>query len=192
MTPADSMADSEAEAAPRSRMSAEDLAYRARALGQAHPMTPLAKRFSDQAIAEQRKAQPMAEIGIWAGAAILGGYCLRRVEETDAGLDLQINTDVTEGTDGEGGLPMSVMDSTTGEIAESIRDDTADRYLLGEADRTIEALERIISSEVSRRLDNWKDQVDQSAWGELEEYLAWWVIRGYALRAAEMVSGAIA
>ena len=178
-------------AGSKGQLSAEELAYRARALGQAHPLTPLAKRFVDRAVAEQARSQPMPEIGQWAGAAVLAGYCLRRVEETDGGLVLDVDTDVTDGTDGEGGLPLESLDSMASKIAEGIRDDTAGEHLIGDADRTVEALERIITSEVHRRLDNWKEQVDRAAWAELEEYLAWWVIKGYALRAAEMAVGAV-
>ena len=69
-------------------LNAEDLAYRARALAQAHPLTSLARQYVDRSVAEQRTSQPIPEIGIWAGAATIGGYCLRRVEEAEVGQDL--------------------------------------------------------------------------------------------------------
>lgn len=53
------------------------------------------------------------------------------------------------------------------------------------------ALDRIITSEVSRRQDNVRDGVDDDAWAEFEEYIAWWVIKGYALRVAEVTTGAL-
>ena len=164
-------------------LSAEDLAYRARALSQAHPLTALAKDYIDRAVADQRTSQPIPEIGIWAGGATINGYCLRRVEETEAGLDFEVS-------DGE--LPdLDSLEEATTRIAAELRTDGAGGHLLGEEDRTIEALDRIIASEVSRRLDHWKDDVDQAAWGELEEYLTWWVVKGYALRVAETVTGAL-
>ena len=165
-------------------LNAEDLAYRARALAQAHPLTSLARRYVDKSVAEQRSSQPLPEIGIWAGAAAIGGYCLRRVEESETGLDLQPS-------DEEDPLELEALDEATVTIAAELRSEGAGGHLLGDEDRTIEALDRIIASEVSRRLDHWKDDIDQAAWGELEEYLTWWVVKGYALRVAETVTGAL-
>jgi hypothetical protein len=156
-------------------LTAKDLAYRARALGQAHPMTPLAKRFTDEAIAEQRRSQPMAEIGMWAGAAMLGGYCVRRVEESEAGFEAPVPQDIE----------LSELDREVTRVADELRDGGPVPFLLGDADLVVETLDRIVASEVHRRLDNLEDNVDEGAWSELEEYLAWWVVRGYALRVAE-------
>ena len=164
-------------------LNAEDLAYRARALAQAHPLTALARQYVDRSIAEQRTSQPIPEIGIWAGAGAIGGYCLRRVEESEAGLVLAANDDE---------LPeLGALEEATTTIAADLRTEGGGGHLLGPEDRTIEALDRIIASEVSRRLDHWKDDVDQAAWDELEEYLTWWVVKGYALRVAETVTGAL-
>ena len=176
------MSPAEGPSGPQSKLAADELSYRARALAQAHPLTPLAKRYIDQAVEEQRSSQPMPEIGMWAGAALLSGYCLRRVEETEAGLELAPD---------EGSQPeLDQLDEASAQIAADLRTDDAARHLLLD-DRVIDALDRIIASEVSRRLDNWKDDVDQAAWGELEEYLTWYVVKGYALRVAETVTGAL-
>ncbi|HEX8769597.1 MAG TPA: hypothetical protein VF711_02375, partial [Acidimicrobiales bacterium] len=75
--------------AAKGNLSAEELAYKSRALAQAHPLTPLAKTYLDKAVAEQRTSQPVPEIGIWAGGALINGYCLRRVEEEDMGVHLE-------------------------------------------------------------------------------------------------------
>ncbi len=165
------------------QLGADELSYRARALAQAHPLTPLAKRYIDRAVEEQRASQPMVEIGLWAGAALLSGYCLRRVEETEAGLDLAPHEDSQPELD--------ELDDTSTQVAADLRSDDASKHLLSDDDRVIDALDRIIASEVGRRLDNWKDEVDQAAWGELEEYLTWYVVKGYALRVAETVTGAL-
>jgi hypothetical protein len=165
-------------------LSAEDMAYRARALAQAHPLTDLARAYVDRSVAEQRTSQPIPEIGIWAGAAAIGGYCLRRVEESEVGMDLAPSD--------EDGLPdLDALEESTARIAAELRVEGAGGHMLGDEDRNIEALDRIIASEVSRRLDHWKEDVDQAAWDELEEYLTWWVVKGYALRAAETVTGAL-
>jgi hypothetical protein len=168
-------------------LGAEELAYRARALAQTHPMTPLAKRYLDQAVAVQRTSQPVPEIGVWAGASLLCGYCLRRVEENEAGLRLEA---VEEGES----LPdHEELDALAGEIAAELRTDDAGGHLLSaDPDAVIDALDRIIFSEVRNRLDHWKESIDQKAWEELEEYITWWVVKGYALRVAERRLGVLA
>jgi len=164
-------------------LNAEDMAYRARALAQAHPLTDLARSYIDRSVAEQRTSQPIPEVGIWAGAAAIGGYCLRRVEEAEVGMDL---------TASDEGLPdLDTLEEATSRVAAELRVEGAGGHMLGDEDRNIEALDRIIASEVSRRLDHWKDDVDQAAWDELEEYITWWVVKGYALRAAETATGAL-
>ena len=165
-------------------LTAEDMAYRARALAQAHPLSTLARQYVDRAVADQRTSQPIPEIGIWAGAAAIGGYCLRRVEESEVGLALAPAEDAE--------LPdLDALEEATSGIAADLRMEGAGGHMLGDEDRNIDALDRIIGSEVSRRLDHWKDDVDQAAWGELEEYITWWVVKGYALRVAETVTGAL-
>ena len=160
----------------------ENLAFKARALAQGNPLTPLARRLVDRAVAEQRLDQPMPEAGMWADAALVAGYCVRRVEEAEAGLAPEFH---------QAGAPdLDELDRAATRIAGELRTDTVG-HALGDADVTVAALDRIIASEVSRRLNHWKDDVDQAAWDELEEYLTWWVVKGYALRTAERATGAI-
>lgn len=168
-------------------MSPEELAKAARALAQAHPLSPLARRYHDRTVTAEGTNQPMAEIGIWAGVALLTGYCLRRVEENQAGL-------VLEPAVSDSGAIDDLLDTLGGDatrIAGEVRAGTGGHLLVDEG-LVVAALERIISSEVSKRLDNWADQVDAEAWTELGQYLTWWVVHGYALRVAEMASGAVA
>lgn len=208
---------------------AEEVAYRARALAQAHPLTPLAKRYLDRIVAEQRTSQPLPEIGIWAGAAILGGYCVRRVEEGEAGIaglsppatlgvGAEGGADGAKGAHGDegssvggaegvagadgGGAPgagrapgsrseeIDALDKAATAIAAKLRTGEPGPHVLGDEDRTVDSLDRIIASEVKRRLDHWRDSIDEHAWEELEEYMAWWVIKGYSLRAAEAAAWA--
>jgi hypothetical protein len=170
---------------PKGRLSAEELAYRARALAQTHPLTPLAKRYLDQAVALQRTSQPVPEIGIWAGAALLNGYCLRRVEEEDVDIHLEAEPDAAS-------LPeVEQLDEVAQRVAAEIRSDDSGGHLLADDDEVIDALDRIVASEVERRLDHWRESIDKKAWVELEEYLTWWVVKGYALRVAETLTGAV-
>ena len=166
-------------------MDAEELAYRARALAQAHPLTPLAARYRERVIADEGSSQPLPEIGIWAGAALMGGYCVRRVEEEDLHVG-QLAARPSVGADA-----LDELDEMATKIAEGVRgaappDGAAggDAAPLG-AERVIAALDRVVASEVSRRVDNWRDSIDDDAWAEIEEYIAWWVVKGYAVRVAE-------
>ena len=160
----------------------EELTFRARALAQAHPLSPSAKQFVDRAVALQRTSQPLPEIGIWAGAALVNGYCLRRVEEDEAGLRPEPAAEEVPDLDG--------LDASATAIAAELRTGDPAPHLLGGQDRIFTALNRIISSEVERRLDHLRDTIDERAWAELEEYITWWVVKGYALRVAEIYAGA--
>lgn len=154
-------------------------AYKARALAQAHPLTPLAKRFRDRAIAQEEVDQPMVELARWAGEALLKGYCLRKVEEVeeqDADGGVEVATDDAD---------LEVIGEQASAIAADLRAGDPAPHLLGEADLTFEALDRIITSELSSRSDNYREAVDAAGWQQFEEYIAWWAVRGYALRTAE-------
>lgn len=161
----------------------EDLAFKARALAQAHPLTPLAKAYVDRSIAEQRLTQPMLEIGIWAGAGLTNGYCLRRVEEDQAGLVLS----AVEAPP----LDLDQLDAAAGVVAAELRTGPTSHAILDER-LLLAALDRIIHSEIDRRLEHWRDTIPEGAWDELEEYITWWVVKGYAIRVAERNAGCVA
>lgn len=162
----------------------EELAFRARALAQAHPLSGDAKRFVDRAVGVQRTSQPVPEIGIWAGAALINGYCLRRVEEDEAGRPFE-PASVSHGSDKHGPGDLEALDTVASAVAADLRAGDPTAHLLGDQERIFAALNRIIGSEVERRLDHWRDSIDDRAWAELEEYITWWVVKGYALRVAE-------
>ena len=161
---------------------ADNLARQARTLAQAHPLTPLASEYVNRTVAEQSASQPSPEIGTWAGACLTNGYCLRRVEENEAGLVLHVQ-DASVGVDqlGEDAI----------RIGGELRSGDAAPFLI-EEERVVAALDRIISSEVSRRFDNLPASLDREARAEIEEFLTWWTVMGYGLRTAEMAAGALA
>jgi hypothetical protein len=164
----------------------EELTFRARALAQAHPLSAVAKRFVDRAVAVQRTSQPLPEIGIWAGAAVVNGYCVRRVEEEEAGVSFG------PAPTAAGAPDLDALDEAASDIAADLRGGDPSPHLVGDEERLFATLDRIIASEVDRRLDHWRDTIDDSAWAELEEYITWWVVKGYALRVAERTLAAAA
>jgi len=153
---------------------AESLAFRARALAQAHPLSSMASRYVRSITAEEERSQPMPEAGLWAMAAFTNGYCLRRVEEEEAG---SVAT-----------LPAEADDEVVSEVLEARATAAAAELRTGRGrDGVVEALDLIVASEVKRRLNRWRDEVDDRAWAELGEYITWWVVKGYAVRVAEVV-----
>lgn len=141
------------------------LAFRARALAQAHALSAAAQRMMNRAVAEEARTQPRPELGAWAGAAFTQGYCLRRVQEGGAVLD-------------EFGTDDDTLDRAGTERAAELRTNSADIV-------TVAALDLIVGSQVEQRLEPWSDEIDDTTRLELEQYLTWWVVKGYGVRVAE-------
>lgn len=165
-------------------------AYKARALAQAHPLTPVANRFRQRAVAQEEIDQPMKELARWAGEALLKGYCLRKVEEQLAADAAGVDAPAPEASMQADDVDFELLGRRATEVAADLRGGDPTPHLLGEPAITFECLDRIITSELSSRSDNYRSAVDEAAWREFEEYIAWWAVRGYALRAAETALGA--
>jgi hypothetical protein len=163
---------------------AEDLSRQARTLAQAHPLTPLASSFVNRSVEEQKAAQPSPEVATWAGACLINGYCLRRVEEVEAGLVLEVQ----EGA----GADVDRLGDDAARIAADMRRGDGPGPFLIDDEEVVTALDRIIESEVSRRLDNLRNALDSAAAAEIEEFLTFFTVQGYALRVAERAAGALA
>ncbi len=148
----------------------EDAAFRARALAQTHPLSRGAARYVARIAAQERLDQTLPEVGAWAGAALVDGYCLRRVEEED---EAAVPPTATEPAD------LDTLEGAATRIAADLRAGAVG----GEG--TVAALDRLIAAQADRRLEHWRDDVGEEAWAEVEEYLTWWVVKGYALRLAE-------
>lgn len=152
--------------------------FRSRALGQAHPFTPRAYRQVNAMVMREREAQISEEIGVWAGHAITVGYCLRVVEEYHAG---EVEADPAASAS----LPGDLDEAST-YLAQLVRTEGAEPYLLSDEDHLVDALDRMIQGEVERRLGvREQSSLDDASWEQMEEYLAWWTIKGYALRVVE-------
>lgn len=170
---------------PEGLLQADQMAYRARALAQSEPFTNLARKVLDESMEAERKAQP-GNFAIWANAAFTKGYCVRRVEEDDSGLAFTVAED-------DAMPPKEEVEQETDRIAVALREDNAElhEHLIGNEDRLVDVLDQVIGSEVRNRLDNASGNMSARAKRELEDYLTFWVVKGYALRAAEASTGAI-
>ena len=156
-----------------------DLCFTARALAQTHPMTEASHRYRQECLEDERRRQPVTELADWAATALLVGYCLRRSEEqrVDGG-----EIGAAAPTGGEIDLERVTA------LSESLRVGDAGSVSLLAADVTIAALDRIIATELDKRQEHLREQLDDASWSELEDYIAWWVIHGYALRASECLT----
>lgn len=152
--------------------------FRARALGQSHPFTPRAYRYHNARVAHERTTQPADALGIWAGNAMTVGYCLRCVEEQDVGRIIDVAPEP---------LPDD-FDAAATHITGLLRTDGAEPYLLYPEEHVVAALDKLIMGELERRLGG-LDAAAEGRAGEasedITEYLAWWVVKGYALRIAD-------
>lgn len=153
-----------------------DLCFAARALAQTHPMTEASHRYRQECLEAERRRQPVTELADWAATALLVGYCLRRSEEQ------RVHDGVLAAVTCAG--DEIDLDHVT-ELSESLRLGDPGSVSLLPADVTIAALDRIIGTELDKRNEHLREQLDDASWSELEDYIAWWVIHGYALRASE-------
>lgn len=155
-------------------LSLDDIIFRTRALAQAHPFSPRAQAYLNETVARERVEQPAEQIGVWAGHGLTVGYCLRCIEEDD-----------TEQTPDLDTLPQGDLDALSTDIADRISGERAEGLLLYPEPVVVGALDRLIAGEVERRLSHWYETIDQESFEQLEAYIAWWTIKGYALRVAE-------
>jgi len=149
--------------------------FRTRALAQTHPLSRVVTNYVREVVAQESVEQPLADIGTWAGAALTIGYCLRKVEEVD---HLGNNPAVDPAID------QAVLVEAARAIAATIRAERADGLL--PVAQLVETLDSLIRAEIERRLDQWNDTITDEIRRQVEDYLAWWVVRGYSLRVAEV------
>lgn len=186
----------------------DDLCFTARALAQTHPMTEAAHRYRQRCHRTERSRQPAPEPADWASTALLVGYCLRRAEEQQAGADpagtegdrlesgsvktggAPAGADSVRAEDAEvrpepGGADSDDLSGAIAAAAESLRTGEAERVTLLDPAVVVSALDRVIATELDKRQEHLREQLDDAEWSELEDYIAWWTVHGYALRAVE-------
>lgn len=158
---------------PTDEVAVADLCFTARALAQTHPMTEPALHYRQRRFADERARQPVSELADWASTALLVGYCLRRTEEREAHVQPSVEL-----------VPIDHAQEAAA-LSEILRHGRADEVTLLTADLTVGALDRLIAVELDKRREHLRDELDDHAWAELESYIAWWVVHGYCVRAAE-------
>ncbi len=150
----------------------DNLCFTARALAQTHPMKEASHRYRQSCIEQERQRQPVSEPADWAGTALMVGYCLRRAEEKAAAVSPR---------EPAGRIETTQIDM----ISSSLGTDNAHHVVLLPVDVVTAALDKIITTEIDKRYEHMHEQLDTDAWRELEDYITWWVLHGYGLRAAE-------
>lgn len=156
----------------------DTLTFRAKALAQAHPLTAGAEALIGRLVDREAATQPVAEIGRWAGTAMLTGYCLRVVEEERAGVPAPADH-----------ADLDRLDSTADSVIAELRSGAEDAVVCDESDDVIAALDAIIAGEIDRHVDPWRERVGADAWRSLEDYIAHFAVKGYAIRVAETKVG---
>ncbi len=151
-----------------------DLCFAARALAQTHPMTEPALRYRQQCFERERERQPVSELADWASTGLLVGYCIRRVEERETAADLQAHE-----------LDHDQFAERASALSRTLGSTAAAAVTLLPPDDAIAAIDRVIGTELDKRQEHLREQLDDDAWRELEEYVTWWVVHGYCVRAAE-------
>jgi len=155
-----------------------DLTFKARALAQAHPLTVTATAYREQMIEEERRNQPMSEFADWAGTAFLVGYCVRRIEEADTG-NMPETTPQTHAL-----VPLA---HDTARLSDEVKQGRPAGTQLLDLSLVGKLLNTVIGTEIDKRVEHWKGQISAADWAIFENYIAWWVIHGYSMRAAEIV-----
>jgi hypothetical protein len=166
-------------------LSPEQMAFQARALAQSDPFTALARTVLQSAMEDERKVAP-GNASVWASSAFTKGYCVRRVEEDDAGHEFVAASGDTVAAPEE-------VSAAADAIATALRTDSEElhEHLMADEEQLLEVLDQIIASEVGNRLENMNSVISSRARVELEDYITYWVVKGYALRAAELATGAL-
>ncbi len=151
-----------------------DLCFTARALAQTHPMSGPSLRYRQECFERERQRQHVTDLADWASTALLVGYCLRRSEEQAVGPLLQPSEADSE-----------TFSAGASELSETLRTGDADSVTLLSPDLAIAAIDRIIGTEIHKRDEHLREQLDEAAWAEFEGYIAWWVVHGYCVRVVE-------
>lgn len=162
-------------------LTAHDLAFRARALAQAHALTEPAAHYRAWRVGQDASEYPFAELSVWAATAFLTGYCVRCVEES-------FSPD-------PGSKPSSVPPPVESAGAHAAWEADAASFVnrlptspgstLAPHQLVLAALDDVIRKEIDKRTEHVKEQVHSAQWSQFEDFIGWWTLHGYAIRATE-------
>lgn len=108
------------------------------------------------------------------------------VRAEDAGVGPEpAETEVEPAGPEPGGTGADDLSDAIAAAAESLRTGEAERVTLLDPAVVVSALDQVIATELDKRQEHLREQLDDAEWSELEDYIAWWTVHGYALRAAE-------
>lgn len=160
-------------------LTSHDLAFRARALAQAHAMSEAALNYRAWRVGRDAPEHPFPELSIWAATAFLTGYCVRCVEESFA------TEPPTRSSSSVAGRSSSFPE-WEGSAASFVNELTIrpDSTLLNHK-MVLAGLDDVISREIDKRSEHVKEQVRSGQWSQFEDFIGWWTLHGYAIRAIE-------
>ncbi len=171
-----------------------DVAFRARALAQAHALTETAHSYRAWRITRDQAEHPFPELSTWAATAFLTGYCVRCVEESltndvaEAPAEKEPSNGKVPLASDHRGIGPAVGDFTLWEIeaAKFVNElpKNSDLTLVAH-DVVLAALDDVVSREIDKRAEHVKEQVLSTQWSEFEDFIGWWTLHGYAIRAVE-------
>lgn len=164
-----------------------DLTFRARALAQAHALTPAGSSYRRWRIERDAPSHPAQELSEWAATAFLTGYCLRCVEQSYAGRDH--GGSVAHPPTDDSGPPWPRWEAEAGFVAKSVASRSGSTLL--DAALIAAALDEIIGREIDKRNEHVRENLSPDDWSDFEAFIAWWVVHGYAIRAVEALSVAV-
>ena len=167
--------------APAPTPTVEDIGFRARALAQAHALSEPAAAYRRWRVGRDAAEHPVAEVPVWASTAFLVGYCLRRVEESFAGVTTIMADDEDEGADRESAFLNWERDAAV--VARSVLARSGPALL--DARMMAAALDNVIGREIDKRNEHVREQLSSDDWADFEAFIAWWVLHGYAIRSTE-------
>ena len=161
-----------------------DLTFRARALAQAHALTPSATTYRRWRIDRDADAHPMPELSEWAATAFLTGYCLRCVEQSYAAPRRTVAA--PEGRAPDEPLSDDLLETWERQAVRVAHAVASQRgaTLLDPA-LMASALDEIIGREVEKRNEHVRETLSDDDWTDFERFIAWWVLHGYAIRTVE-------
>ena len=165
----------------------DDLAFRARALAQAHALTPRATSYRTWRLRRDEESHPVPELSSWAATAFLTGYCVRRVEESICVDDRPATCDRPAAAEWE------LAWERDASLAASSLVDPSTPAPVTRLSRAVVvgALDAVIGREVDKRNEHVREHLSPLDWSQFEAFVAWWVMHGYAIGVVEFEQRAL-